>query len=185
MSDAQTTSVESRMSDAVEAMDRDFNHIRTGRASTSLVERITVDYYGTQTPLNQLASISVPESTMIVIQPWDRGVLGAIEKAIQKSDIGITPNTDGTVVRLNIPPLTEERRKELVKLVHKRMEEAKVEIRNHRRDELESIRKREKDGDIGADEAHREQDGLEKLTHKWTDEVDRVGAAKEAEVLEV
>ena len=185
MSDAQTTSVESRMSDAVEAMDRDFNHIRTGRASTSLVERITVDYYGTQTPLNQLASISVPESTMIVIQPWDRGVLGAIEKAIQKSDIGITPNTDGTVVRLNIPPLTEERRKELVKLVHKRMEEAKVEIRNHRRDELESIRKREKDGEIGADEAHREQDGLEKLTHKWTDEVDRVGAAKEAEVLEV
>jgi len=185
MSDAQGQSVEVHMAEAVEAMDRDFNHIRTGRASTSLVERIQVDYYGALTPLNQLASISVPESTTVVIQPWDRGVLGAIEKAIQKSDIGITPNTDGTVVRLNIPPLTEERRKELVKLVHKRMEEAKVEIRNHRRDGVDAIRKREKSGEVGADEAHREQEALEKLTHKWTDEVDRVGAAKEAEVLEV
>jgi len=185
MSDAQGQSVEGHMSDAVEAMDRDFNHIRTGRASTSLVERIQVDYYGTLTPLNQLASISVPESTTVVIQPWDRGVLGAIEKAIQKSDIGITPNTDGTVVRLNIPPLTEERRKALVKLVHKRMEEAKIEIRNHRREGVDAIRKQEKAGEVGADEAHREQEALEKLTHKWTDEVDRVGAAKEAEVLEV
>jgi len=185
MSDAQDKSVEKRMSEAVEAMDRDFNHIRTGRASTALVERIVVDYYGTQTPLNQLASISVPESTTIVIQPWDRSVLGAIEKAIQKSDIGITPNTDGTVVRLNIPPLTEERRKELVKQVHKRMEDAKVEIRNRRRDALDAIRKREKASELGADEAHREQEALEKMTHKWTDEVDRVGAAKEAEVLEV
>jgi ribosome recycling factor len=185
MSDAQDRSVDARMSDAIEAMDRDFNHIRTGRASTSLVERISVDYYGTQTPLNQLASISVPESTTIVIQPWDRGVLGAIEKAIQKSDVGITPNTDGTVVRLNIPPLTEERRKDLVKQVHKRMEEAKVEIRNYRRDAVDDIRQREKSGDLGADEAHREQEAIEKITHKWTDEVDRVGAAKEAEVLEV
>ncbi len=183
MSDAK--SVEARMSDAVAAMDKDFNHIRTGRASTSLVERISVDYYGTQTPLNQLASISVPESTTLVIQPWDRGVLGAVEKAIQKSDVGITPNNDGTVVRLNIPPLTEERRKDLVKQVHKRMEEAKVEIRNHRRDAMDSIKQREKSGELGSDEAHREQEALEKLTHKWTDEVDRVGAAKEAEVLEV
>jgi ribosome recycling factor len=185
MSDAQDQSVEARMTAAVEAMDKDFNHIRTGRASTSLVERITVDYYGTQTPLNQLASISVPESTTIVIQPWDRGVLGAIEKAIQKSDVGITPNSDGTVVRLNIPPLTEERRKDIVKQVHKRMEDAKIEIRNHRRDAIDAIRKREKSGELSSDESHREQDGLEKLTHKWTDEVDRVGAAKEAEVLEV
>ncbi len=185
MSDAQDRPVDARMSDAVEAMDRDFNHIRTGRASTSLVERIMVDYYGTQTPLNQLASISVPESTTIVIQPWDRGVLGAIEKAIQKSDVGITPNTDGTVVRLNIPPLTEERRKDLVKQVHKRMEEAKIEIRNCRRDAIDAIRTREKDSEIGSDESHREQEALEKTTHKWTDEVDRVGAAKEAEVLEV
>ena len=185
MSDAAGQSLEARMADAVEAMERDFNHVRTGRASTALVERIPVDYYGTSTPLNQLASISVPEPHQVVIQPWDRGVLGAIEKAIQKSDIGLTPNVDGTVVRLNIPPLTEERRRELVKVVHKRMEEAKVEIRNHRRDAVDAVRKREKDGDIGADEAHREQERIEKVTHRWTDEVDRVGKAKEQEVLEV
>jgi ribosome recycling factor len=173
------------MGDAVEAMDRDFNHIRTGRASTALVERIPVDYYGTSTPLNQLASISVPESTTVVIQPWDRGVLGAIEKAIQKSDIGLTPNVDGTVVRLNIPPLSEERRRDLVKQVHKRMEEAKVEIRNHRRDAVDSVRKREKDGELGADEAHRELEAIEKSTQRWSAEVDRVGSAKEQEVLEV
>ena len=125
---------ERKMLRAVEAMERDFQGLRTGRASTSLVERLTVDYYGTQTPLNQLASISVPESHQIVIQPWDRGVIGAIEKAIQKSDIGLTPNVDGTLVRLNIPPLTEERRKDIVKSVHKRMEEARVEIRNLRRE---------------------------------------------------
>ncbi len=185
MSDAQSQPLDTRMASAVEAMDRDFNHVRTGRASTSLVERIQVDYYGTLTPLNQLASISVPESTTVVIQPWDRGVLGAIEKAIQKSDVGITPNTDGTVVRLNIPPLTEERRKDLVKQVHRRMEEAKVEVRNHRRDAVDAVRKQEKAGEIGSDEAHRELEAIEKLTHKWTDEVDRVGVAKEAEVLEV
>lgn len=185
MSNAQGQPLEARMSDAVEAMDRDLNHIRTGRASTSLVERILVDYYGTSTPLNQLASISVPESTTVVIQPWDRGVLGAIEKAIQKSDVGITPNVDGTVVRLNIPPLTEERRRDLVKLVHKRMEEAKVEIRNHRRDAVDAIRRRERDGEIGADEARRELELVERSTHKWIEEVDRVGAAKEQEILEV
>lgn len=185
MSDAQELTLDARMSSAVEAMDRDFNHIRTGRASTAIVERVQVDYYGTMTPLNQLASISVPEAAMVVIQPWDRGVLGAIEKAIQKSDVGLTPNVDGTVVRLNIPPLTEERRKELVKLVHQRMEEAKVEIRNHRRDEIDDLKRQEKAGDLGADEAHREQESVEKVTHKWTDEVDRVGAAKEQEVLEV
>jgi ribosome recycling factor len=185
MSEGAGHSLESRMGDAVSAMERDFNHVRTGRASTAIVERLAVDYYGTSTPLNQLASISIPEPHQIVIQPWDRGVLGAIEKAIQRSDIGLTPNVDGTVVRLNIPPLTEERRMELVKVVHKRMEEAKVEIRNHRRDELDAIRKREKDGQIGADEAKREQERIEKLTHRWTDEVDRAGKAKEAEVLEV
>ncbi len=123
-----------KMARAVEAMERDFQGVRTGRASTALVERIHVEYYGTSTPLNQLAGISVPEPHQIVIQPWDRGVLGAIEKAITKSDIGLMPNVDGTVVRLNIPPLTEERRKDLVRVVHKRMEEARVEIRNLRRD---------------------------------------------------
>ena len=177
--------LEHKMSRALEAMEREFVAVRTGRASTAIVDRLQIEYYGTLTPLNQLAGISVPEAHQVVIQPWDRSALGAIEKAIQRSDIGLTPNVDGTVVRLNIPPLTEERRMELVKVVHKRMEEAKVEIRNHRRDELDAIRKREKDGQIGADEAKREQERIEKLTHRWTDEVDRVGKAKEAEVLEV
>src|SRR6185295_16998391 len=129
-------------------MERDFATVRTGRASTSLVERLQVEYYGTLTPLNQLASISVPEPHQVVIQPWDRGVLGAIEKAIQKSDIGLTPNTDGTVVLLNIPPLTEERRREIVKSVHKRMEEARVEIRNLRREAADAIRREERDGTL-------------------------------------
>jgi ribosome recycling factor len=173
------------MSDAVEAMDRDFNHIRTGRASTSLVDRVHVDYYGTSMTLNQLASISVPEATTVLIQPWDRNALQPIERAIMKSDLGITPNVDGMLIRLNIPPLTEERRRDLVKLVHKRMEEARVEIRNHRREAVDGIKKREKDGQIGADEAHRELEAVEKSTHRWIDEVDRVGKAKEQEVLEV
>ncbi|HEY4633322.1 MAG TPA: ribosome recycling factor [Candidatus Limnocylindrales bacterium] len=174
-----------RMARAVDAMERDFQGVRTGRASTSLVERITVDYYGTQTPLNQLAGISVPEPHQIVIQPWDRAVLGAIEKAITKSDIGITPNVDGTVVRLNIPPLTEERRKELVKVVHKRMEEARVEIRNIRRDAADHLRKEEREGTVGADESHRQLDTLQKTTDRHIAEVDRRGEAKEQEVLEV
>ena len=185
MSSEVLAATERKMARAVEAMERDFQGIRTGRASTALVERIQVEYYGTPTPLNQLAGISVPEAHQIVIQPWDRGVLGAIEKAILKSDIGLTPNVDGTVVRLNIPPLTEERRRELVKQVHKRMEEAKVEIRNHRRDAVDAVRKREKDGEIGGDEAHRELETIEKVTQRWSAEVDRVASAKEQEVLEV
>ena len=185
MSDVGRGALEARMSRAIEAMERDFQAVRTGRASTALVERITVEYYGTTTPLNQLASISVPESHQIVIQPWDRGVLNAIEKAIMKSDIGLMPNVDGTVVRLNIPPLTEDRRRELVKVVHKRMEEAKVEIRNHRRDAADELKKREKAGELGTDETRRELEHLEKITHHWTEEVDRVGKAKEQEIMEV
>ena len=177
--------IEARMARAVEAMERDFTGIRTGRASPAIVERLPVEYYGTQTPLNQLAGISVPEAHQIVIQPWDRSALGAIEKAILKSDIGLTPNVDGTVVRLNIPPLTEERRKDIVRAVHKRMEEARVEVRNQRRDALDDIKRRERDGEIGADEARREQEQLQKLTDRWIDEVDRVGKVKEQEVLEV
>jgi ribosome recycling factor len=166
-------------------MERDFNGLRTGRASTSLVDRIVVEYYGTPTPLNQLAGISVPEAHQIVIQPWDRGVLGAIEKAIQKSDIGLMPNVDGAVVRLNIPPLTEERRRDIVKAVHKRMEEARVEIRNLRREANDAIRKEERDGDLGTDESHRELDTLQKLTDRFVTEVDQAGGKKEHEVMEV
>ena len=185
MSSETLSSADHKMARAVEAMERDFQGIRTGRASTSLVERLVVDYYGTQTPLNQLAGISVPESHQIVIQPWDRGVLGAIEKAIQKSDIGLVPNVDGTVVRLNIPPLTEERRKDLVRVVHKRMEDARVEIRNIRRDAADELKKEERDGNVGADEAHRQLETLQKTTDRFIGEVDRLGGAKEQEVLEV
>jgi ribosome recycling factor len=185
MSTQVIAEADAKMARAVEAMERDFQGMRTGRASTALVERIHVEYYGTSTPLNQLAGISVPEPHQIVIQPWDRGVLGAIEKAITKSDIGIMPQVDGTVVRLNIPPLTEERRKEIVRGVHKRMEEARVEIRNLRREGADQLKKHEKDGGVGADEAHRELESLQKTTDRHIADVDRLGEAKEAEILEV
>ena len=177
--------VERKMARAVEAMERDLAGVRTGRASTSLVERIHVDYYGTSTPLNQLAGISVPKPHQIVIQPWDRSVLGAIEKAIIKSDIGLVPNVDGTVVRLNIPPLTEERRKDLVRLVHKRMEDARVEIRNVRREGADELKQAERDGEVGSDIVHKELDALQRLTDRSIADVDRVGGHKEQEVLEV
>jgi len=185
MSNEAITSADHKMARAVEVMDRDLGSIRTGRAYTGLVERIQVDYYGTQTPLNQLAGISVPEPHQIVIQPWDRSVLGAIERAITKSDIGLTPNVDSNVVRLNIPALTEERRHDLVRQVHKRMEEARVEIRNLRRDAADHLKKLEKDGEIGVDEGRKLQETLQKTTDRHIAEVERVGAAKEQEVLEV
>ncbi len=185
MSSETISSADHKMGRAVEAMERDFQAFRTGRASTALVERLTVDYYGTQTPLNQLAGISVPESHQIVIQPWDRAVLGAIEKAIQKSELGLVPNVDGTVVRLNIPPLTEERRRDLVKSVHKRMEDARVEIRNLRREAADDLKKEERDGSVGSDESHRQLDQLQRTTDRWIGEVDRLGAVKEQEVMEV
>jgi ribosome recycling factor len=185
MTDDIRRDADERMARAIEALERDLAAIRTGRASTALVERIPVEYYGTATPLNQLASISVPEAHSIVIQPWDRSALGAIEKAILKSDVGLTPNVDGTVVRLAIPPLTEERRRELVRLVHKRMEEARVELRNHRRDVADAIKHAEHEGEVGADEARREMEQLQKVTDRWIDEVDRVGRHKEEEIMEV
>jgi ribosome recycling factor len=185
MSSQTLAATEPKMQRAVEVMERDFSGIRTGRASPAIVERVAVDYYGTPTPLNQLAGISVPEPHMIVIQPWDRGVLGAIEKAIQRSDVGLVPNVDGIVVRLVIPPLSEERRRDLVRVVHKRMEEARVEVRQLRREAAEEIRAEEREGAIGADEGHREMEKLQQLTDRWTAEVDRVGAVKEQEIMEV
>jgi len=185
MSHADLTDLDGRMGRAVEAMERDLQAYRTGRASTALVERIQVEQYGTQMALNQIAGISVPEAHQIVIQPWDRSALGAIEKAIQKSDIGLVPNVDGSVVRLNIPALTEERRRDLVKAVHRRMEEAKVEIRGHRREVADELRRKERDGELGADELRRDQEQLQAVTDRWTVEVDRLGKLKEQEVLEV
>jgi ribosome recycling factor len=185
MSAETLTGTEHKMMRAVEVLERDLQSIRTGRASTSLVEHLIVEYYGTPTPLNQLAGINVPESHQIVIQPWYRSVLTAIEKAIIKSDIGLVPNVDGIVVRLNIPQLTEERRKDLVKQVHKRMEEARVEIRNLRREAADTLKKEEHDGVIGADEGRREHEHLQKITDSHIAEVDRVGAVKQTEIMEV
>src|SRR5687768_10527617 len=179
------SAVEPKMQRAIDAMERDFAGIRTGRASTALVERITVDYYGTQTPLNQVAGISTPDAHLIVIQPWDRSVLSAIEKAITKSDIGLVPNVDGTVVRLNVPPLTEERRRELVKQVRRRAEEARVEIRNHRREAADQLKRALRDGDLSEDEERRELDMLQKVTDRHVEGVDARAERKEAEVMEV
>src|SRR5215472_789981 len=146
---------ERRMQKAVEALKQDLATLRTGRASSALIERISVDYYGTPTPINQVASISVPEARLLVIQPWDRKLLTDIEKAIQKSDLGINPSSDGLVIRLAIPPLNEERRRELVKTLHKKLDEHKVAIRNVRRDAHDKMRDREKKKEISEDELKR------------------------------
>ena len=185
MSSETLTAAEHKMIRAVEVLERDLQGVRTGRASTTIVEHLTVDAYGSPMALNQLAGISVPEAHQIVIQPWDRGVLQAIEKAIIKSDIGLVPNVDSSVIRLNIPPLTEERRKDLVKQMHKRMEEARVEIRNLRRDAADQLKKEEHEGVLGADEARRELEQLQRITDKHVADVDHVGAAKEQDILEV
>ena len=179
------SAVEPKMQRAVEAMERDFSGIRTGRASTALVERILVDYYGTATPLNQIAGISTPDPHLIVIQPWDRSVLSAIERALIKSDIGLTPNVDGTVVRLNVPPLTEERRREMVKQVRRRAEEARVEIRFHRREVADHLKKALRDGSLSEDEERRELDALQRVTDRHIEGVDARAERKEAEVMEV
>jgi len=176
---------ERRMKKAVEALRQDLAAIRTGRASSSLVERINVDYYGTPTPINQVCQISVPEARLIVIQPYERRLLTDIEKAIQKSDLGINPNNDGQVIRLNVPPLNEERRREMVKTLHKKLDEHKVAIRNIRRDTQDKLQDREKKKEISEDELKRSKDRLQKLTDRYVDEMDKVGKSKELEILEV
>lgn len=176
---------DTRMGKAIEALRGHLGSVRTGRASPSLVERISVEYYGTNTPLNQIAGISVPESRLLVIQPWDRGAIGAIEKAIQKSDLGLTPNNDGQVVRISIPHLTEERRKQLVKVVHNYVEEGKVSVRNIRRDALASLRELGDERMISEDDERRAHQQVEEMTKRFVDEVERIGKAKEHEVMEV
>jgi ribosome recycling factor len=176
---------EHRMNGAVAALDRDLDTVRTGRARPSLVESLKVEYYGTPTPLNQMASINAPEPRLITIQPWDKSALGTIEKAIQKSDLGLNPTNDGNIIRLAIPQLTEDRRKELVKVVHKKVEDARVAVRNVRRDALEQLRKLQHDKQVSDDEERRAQDQLQKVTDKYIAEVDKHGQAKEKELLEV
>jgi ribosome recycling factor len=176
---------EEKMKKALDMMRKEYASIRTGRATPSLLDKITVDYYGTPTPINQVGNVSVPEPRLIVIQPWEKPMLTAIEKAILKSDLGIAPNSDGSVIRLNIPQLTQERRSELVKVVHKKAEESRVAIRNLRRDANDAIKKLEKDKVISEDETKKGQDDIQKLTDKYIKEIDQVMAVKEKELMEV
>jgi len=176
---------EERMKGALEALEEDLGGIRTGRASPALVERLSVEYYGMPTPLMQLASISVPESRMLMIRPFDAATLRNIERAIQASDLGLTPNNDGKVIRLNLPPLTEERRHDLVKLVHTRLEEARVAVRNVRRDGIKDLREFEHEKLISEDELEEGEENLQKLTDKYIELVNEVGVRKEKEIMEV
>ncbi|MBE9191482.1 ribosome recycling factor [Gloeocapsopsis crepidinum LEGE 06123] len=176
---------ESTMQKAVDATQRAFNTIRTGRANASLLDRVMVEYYGTPTSLKSLANISTPDATTITIQPYDRSSLNLIEKAISMSDVGLTPNNDGSMIRLNIPPLTSDRRKELVKLAAKYAEEGRVSIRNIRRDALDTIRKQEKNSEVSEDEAQDLQDQLQKLTNKYTSKIDDLLAEKEKDITTV
>ncbi len=185
MIDDAIADAKDRMHKAGDALRRELATVRTGRASPGLVDHLKVDYYGNPTPLNQLATITTPEARLIVIQPWDRQTMGAIEKAIQKSDLGLNPASDGTVIRLAIPQLTEERRRELAKHVRKRVEEARVAVRNVRRDAHEHIRRLEHEHQISQDDLHRAETELQKLTDEQIKEVDKIGEEKEAELLAV
>src|SRR5579884_4996 len=176
---------EARMKTSLEVLRKELAGIRTGRASPALVEGLHVEYYGTETPLKQLANISAPETRTLVIQPYDRGAMASIEKAILKSDLGLTPNNDGQNIRLMIPPLTEERRKDLVKLVRRQLEEGRVAIRNVRRDAIEHLKQLEKEKALSADDDKRAQERLQRLTDTYINQIDDMGHAKEAEVMEV
>jgi ribosome recycling factor len=173
------------MHKAQEVLGHELAAIRTGRASPALLDRIRVDYYGTPTPIPQVASVSTPESRLIVIQPWEKTMLSKIEKAIQQSDLGLNPTNDGSVIRLAIPLLTEDRRKDLVKMIHRRLEESKVSVRNCRRVSLDELKRLEKDKKISEDESRRAQERLQKHTDAMIAELDRLGHRKEQEVLEV
>ncbi|HEX3049464.1 MAG TPA: ribosome recycling factor [Aggregatilineaceae bacterium] len=176
---------EDRMKNALVVLEDDLVAIRTGRASTGLVEKLAVEYYGSPTPLYQLATISVPEAQMITIRPFDKTTLKAIEKAIQASELGLTPNSDGTMIRLNIPALTQDRRNELRKIVHKRIEEARVAVRNVRRSAIDDLREFEKEKMISEDDSEKAQEDVQKLTDKYVHEVEEAGKRKEAEIMEV
>lgn len=173
------------MKKTVGALQKELLGLRAGRATPGLLEKITVDYYGVPSPLSQVATITVPEARMLVIQPWDKSLLKAIEKAIQKSDLGLTPNTDGTVIRLTIPALTQDRRNELVKVAKKKTEDGRVAVRNLRREGNELLKELEKDGEISEDQAKKAQEDVQKLTDKYIKEIEDVLHAKEAEIMEV
>lgn len=176
---------EAHMKKTIEIVRKELASMRAGRATPALLDKVTVNYYGSPTPINQVANISTPEARLLVIQPWDKSSLPDIEKAILKSDLGITPTSDGTVIRLAIPQLTRERRQELVKAAKKKTEEGKVAIRNVRRDMIEAIKAKQKKGEISEDELRRGQDEMQKLTDKYIKELDQIAANKEQEIMQV
>ncbi|MQG28985.1 MAG: ribosome recycling factor [SAR202 cluster bacterium] len=183
--DSVLSEVSTKMDRAVDAFKRDLTQLRTGRATPALVENIDVDYYGSMTPLKQIASISAPDARAIMIQPWDTAAMREIEKSLQTSDMGFNPSNDGSTITVPIPPLTQERRQEMVKLLKGKMEDGKISVRNVRRDGLESLRKLEKEKSISQDAGRRAQDQLQKTTDGHTKLIDETGSAKEAEILQV
>ena len=176
---------DARMQRSLDALQRELNTVRTGRATPALVENLMVDYYGVPTPLNQIAGISVPEARMLMIQPWDKQSLKDVEKGILRSDLGLVPNNDGTVIRINIPTLTEERRRELVRLVGRKLEDGHVSVRNIRRDSLEKLRSMEREKELSQDENRRAQDQLQRITDSYIELMDELRDAKNVEVMEV
>ncbi len=176
---------EDRMKKSVDAMERELAAIRTGHAHIGLVDHVKVDYFGSTLPINQMATVSAPEARLLTIQPWDRTAMGAIEKAILASDLGLTPSNDGTIIRLSIPPLTEERRKDMTKLVHSRVEESRVAVRNVRRDGMDHFKRLVQGKEASEDQRHNAQETLQKLTDRYIAEIDGRGKTKEAELLEV
>jgi ribosome recycling factor len=184
MKDEILSELREKMSGSAEALKREFNKIRTGRASAALLEGIRVNCYETQMPLDQVASISIPEGRLIVIQPWDQSIIGEIEKSILKSELGLTPMNDGKIIRISIPPLTEERRKELVKVAKKMAEDGKISIRNHRREANEMFKELKNEKEISEDEFHRAHDDVQKITDEFIKKIDEITAEKEKEILE-
>lgn len=184
MKDEVFAEAREKMNDTLEALKRDFSKIRTGRASTALMDGIKVECYDTQMPLDQVASVSAPESRLIMIQPWDQSIIGQIEKGILRSELGLTPMNDGKIIRISIPPLTEERRKELAKLARKMAEDSKIAIRNHRRDANEMFKELKKEKELSEDEFHKSQDDVQKITDEFIKKVDEVTAEKEKEITE-
>ncbi|TVR67596.1 MAG: ribosome recycling factor [Spirochaetaceae bacterium] len=183
--DAIIKDADDRMKKSVAALEEDLAGLRTGRASTALFDKLRVQYYGTPTPLNQMASISVPESRLVVIQPWDKAALPEIEKAIQTSEMSLNPSNDGKVIRINIPPLTEERRKEIVKVAKNTAEQGRVAVRNIRRDANDELKKQEKESAISEDDLKRGEDQIQKLTDQYIEQINTVLSAKESEILEI
>jgi len=185
MINALLDETQERMGKTMDVLEKDMGRVRTGRASANMLDSVKVDYYGTLTPLNQMASVSVPEPRLLVIQPWDATALKEIEKGILKANIGLTPSSDGKLIRISVPPLTEERRREIVKLVHKTCEDHKVAVRNIRRDSNETLKTQKKDGDISEDEQFKTQDQVQKVTDDFISKIEAAYRDKEKEILEV